>query len=165
MVHRNFETTEEMVNNLLAMGTQLDNLERMLAADKREIVGPAPNILIIHYHLNQLERFRNQAMHEAKKASPSSRVTLTRWFEPLNKLIAEFDEYILELAKNTLNLVRAGHSDVVVKLVKIAEIEGKEDEKVTLRESCLENATNRVESVTRHALREEGGEIGRCSQV
>jgi hypothetical protein len=133
MVHRNFETTEEMVNNLLAMGTQLDNLEQMLAADKREIVGPAPNLLVIHYHLNQLETFRNQTMHEAKKASPSSQVTLTRWFEPLNKLIAEFDEYIMELAKNTLNLARTGHSDVIVKFVKIAEIEGREDEKVTLR--------------------------------
>lgn len=132
MVHRNFEITEEMVNNLLAMGTQLDNLERMLGADKREIVGPAPNLLIIHYHLNQLERFRNQTTHEAKKASPSSQVTLTRWFERLNKLIAEFDNYIIDLAKNTLNLVRAGHSDVVVKFIKIVEMESKEDEKVQL---------------------------------
>jgi exocyst complex component 3 len=165
VVHRNFETTEEMVNNLLAMGTQLDNLEMMLAADKREIVGPAPNLLIIHFHLNQLERFRNQTMHEAKKASPSSQVTLTRWFEPLNKLIADFDEYIIELAKNTLNLVRAGHSDVVVKFTKIAEIEGKEDEKVTLRDSMPGKTTNHVESVTRHALREKGSEVGCCSQI
>ena len=139
MVHRNFEATEEMVNNLLAMGNQLDNLEQMLAADKREIVGPAPNLLVIHYHLNQLERFRNQTMHEAKKASPSSQVTLTRWFEPLNKLIAEFDEFIIELAKNTLNLVRAGHPEVVVKFVKIAEIEGREDEKVALPKSHAYN--------------------------
>jgi hypothetical protein len=35
----------------------------------------------------------------------------------------------VQLAQNILNLVRAGHSDVVVKLVKIAEVEGKEDEK------------------------------------
>jgi len=130
MVHRNFETTEEMVHNLLAMGAQLDDLERMLAADKRDIVGPAPNLLLIHYHLNQLERFRNQTMHEAKKASPSSQASLPRWFDRLNKMIAEFDQYILELAKNVLNLVRAGHSNVVVKVIKIAEVEGKEDEKV-----------------------------------
>ena len=130
MVHRSFESTEEMVNNLLAMGAQLDDLEQMLAADSREIVGPAPNLLVIHYQLNQLERFRNQTMHEAKKALPSSQATLTRWFERLNKVIAEFDEYVLQLARNILNLIRAGHSDVVVKLIKIAEVEGKEDEKV-----------------------------------
>lgn len=130
MVHRNFESTEEMVNNLLAMAAQLDDLEQMLAADRREIVGPAPNLLIIHYQLNQLERFRNQTMHQAKKASPSSQATLTRWFERLNKVISEFDDHIVDLAKNVLGLVRAGHSDVVVKLIKIAEVEGKEDEKV-----------------------------------
>lgn len=140
MVHRSFESTEEMVNNLLAMGAQLDDLEQMLAADSREIVGPAPNLLVIHYQLNQLERFRNQTMHEAKKALPSSQATLTRWFERLNKVIAEFDEYVLQLARNILNLIRAGHSDVVVKLIKIAEVEGKEDEKVFTPSTSMNQA-------------------------
>ncbi|KAF8159640.1 exocyst complex component sec6 [Crassisporium funariophilum] len=129
MVHRNFESTEEMVNNLLAMAAQLDDLEDMLASDSREVIGPAPNLLVIHYQLNQLERFRNQTMHQAKKASSASQNTLARWFERLNKVIVAFDQYITELAKNILNLVRAGHSDVVVKLLKIADVEGKEDEK------------------------------------
>lgn len=130
MVHRNFESTEEMVNNLLDMATRLDELEYMLASDSREILGPAPNLLVIHYQLNQLERFRNQTMHQAKKASADARHTLTRWFERLNKDISAFDEYVLELARNILNLVRAGQSNVVVRLIKIVEVEGKEDEKV-----------------------------------
>jgi exocyst complex component 3 len=130
MVHRNFESTEEMVNNLLDMASRLDELEYMLASDSREILGPAPNLLVIHYQLNQLERFRNQTMHQAKKASADARNTLTRWFERLNKDISAFDEYVLELARNILNLVRAGQSNVVVRLIKIVEVEGKEDEKV-----------------------------------
>ncbi|KIK08995.1 hypothetical protein K443DRAFT_127994 [Laccaria amethystina LaAM-08-1] len=129
MVHRNFESTEEMVNNLLDMASRLDELEYMLASDSREILGPAPNLLVIHYQLNQLERFRNQTMHQAKKASADARNTLTRWFERLNKDISAFDEYVLELARNILNLVRAGQSNVVVRLIKIVEVEGKEDEK------------------------------------
>ena len=118
-----------MVNNLLDMTAQLDDLEQMLAADSKELIGPAPNLLIIHFQLNQLERFRNTTMHQAKKASPSSQATLTRWFERLNKLIAQFDEYILQLAANVLNLIRAGYADVVVRMLKVAEVEGKEDEK------------------------------------
>ncbi|KIL69433.1 hypothetical protein M378DRAFT_69839 [Amanita muscaria Koide BX008] len=129
MVHRNFKSTEEMVNNLISMTERLDDIENMLAADSENILGPAPNFLIIHYHINQLESFRNQTMHEAKQASPSSRSTLARWFERLNGVIATFDAYIIELAKNVLNHVRAGHSDVVVRLLKVAELEGKEDEK------------------------------------
>lgn len=119
-----------MVNNLLEMASKLDNIERMLASDSRDITGPAPNLLVIHYQLKQLETFRNQTMHQAKKAKQSSKDTLEKWFERLNSVITAFDEYILELAANVLNLVRAGHSDVVVRLVKIAEAEGREDEKV-----------------------------------
>lgn len=119
-----------MVNNLLDMASQVDDLEQMLAADSRDIIGPAPNLLVIHFQLNQLERFRNTTMHQAKKASPSSQATLTRWFERLNKLIAEFDEYIIKLASNVLNLIRGGYAGVVVRMLKVAEVEGKEDEKV-----------------------------------
>lgn len=133
MVHRNFEQTEEMVNNLLEMSSKLDVLENMLVLDSRDILGPAPNLLVVHFQLNQLESFRNQTMHQAKKASPSSRSTLTRWFEPLSNVIEAFDDYIVNLARNVLNLVRAGHPDVVVKLIKIAEVEGREDEKVNHR--------------------------------
>ncbi|KAF8347725.1 exocyst complex component sec6 [Amanita rubescens] len=131
MVHRNFQSTQEMVLNLLSMAEKLDDIENMLAADSDSILGPAPSLLIIHYHLNQLGNFRNQTMHEAKKASAASRATLARWFERLNGVIEAFDAYIIELAKNVLNLVRAGHQDVVVRLIKIAELEGKEDEKAS----------------------------------
>lgn len=129
MVHRNFEQVEGMVNNLTEMHAKLDVLEEMLANDREDITGPAPNLLSMHYHLNQLETFRNQTMHQAKKSKAESRVTLARWFERLNTFIAEFDEYFGALSRNILPIVRAGHPEVVVKLIKIAEIEGREDEK------------------------------------
>jgi exocyst complex component 3 len=132
MVHRNFEQTEEMVNNLLEMNSRLDLLEDMLVADSQDILGPAPNLLPMHYQINQLEEFKNQTMHQAKRASADSRNRLALWFEPLNKVIEAFDEYILALARNMLSLVRAGHPEVIVKLIKIAEIEGREDEKVCI---------------------------------
>lgn len=129
MVHRNFEQTEEMVNNLLEMNSKLDMLEDMLEADSQDILGSAPNLLPMHYQINQLEGFRNQTLHQAKKASADSRSRLTQWFERLNRVIEAFDEYIQALARNILSLVRAGHPEVIVKLMKIVEIEGREDEK------------------------------------
>ena len=112
------------------MHDKLDMLEELLQADRKNLLGPARNLLSLHFHLNQLEGFRNQTMHQAKKASPQSRITLDRWFERLNKFIEDFDEYFADLGRSLLLLVRAGRADVVVKVVKIAEIEGKEDEKV-----------------------------------
>ncbi|KZT07502.1 exocyst complex component sec6 [Laetiporus sulphureus 93-53] len=129
MVHRNFERTEEMVNNLVEMESHLDMLEGMLEADCQDILGPAPNLLRIHYQINRLEAFRNQTMHQAKKSSAHTRATLAKYFERLNRLIEAFDEYIMALAKNILMIVMEGHPETVVKLIKIAEIEGREDEK------------------------------------
>ncbi|RDX50807.1 exocyst complex component sec6 [Lentinus brumalis] len=129
MVHRNFEQTEEMVNNLLEMNSKLEMIEQMLIEDSNDILGPAPNLLRIHFALNRLEAFRSQTMHQAKKSSVDTRNTLARWFERLTRLIEAFDEYVLDLARNILPIVRAGNPDVVVRLMKVVEMEAREDEK------------------------------------
>ena len=120
-----------MVNNLLEMDSKLDSLEDMLEMDSQDILGPAPNLLRIHFQINKLEAFRNQTLHQAKKSSQETRANLVRRFDRLSRLIEAFDQYILGLARNILEVVRAGHPEVVVKLMKIVEIEGKEDEKVS----------------------------------
>lgn len=129
-MHRNFAQTEEMVNNLLDMDDKLVNLEYMLDVDSRYPQGPNENLLFLHFQINQMEAFRNETIHMAKKASPQVRNNLQQYFARLNRLIDAFDAHILALARNILPLVRAGYTDVVVKLIKIAELELKEDEKV-----------------------------------
>jgi exocyst complex component 3 len=44
-------------------------------------------------------------------------------------VIEAFDEHLIEFCRNILYLARAGHPEVIVKIIKIAEVEGKEDEK------------------------------------
>lgn len=83
MVHRNFEQTEDMVVNLLEMDSRLDSIEVMLAMDQDDLLQPAPNLLPIHLQLAQLENFRNEAMHQAKKASTESRSKLLGGFSVL----------------------------------------------------------------------------------
>lgn len=119
-----------MVNNLLDMDAKLDGLERMLDEDSRDPRGPNSYLLTLHLQVHQLTNFRDETMHQAKKASADARSKLQQYFARLNRLIDDFDAYIVTLAKNVLPLVRAGHTDVVVKLLKIVEMEGREDEKV-----------------------------------
>jgi len=71
-------------------------------------------------------------MHQAKKASAESRNKLGRRFERLTTVIEAFDEHLIELCRNILSLARAGHPEVIVKIIKIAEVEGKKDENVIL---------------------------------
>ncbi|KZT64484.1 exocyst complex component Sec6 [Daedalea quercina L-15889] len=129
IVHRNFERVEEMVNNLIDMNTHLDMLEDMLTADSQDILGPAPNLLRAHYQIRRLESFRNETMHMAKKSSADVRNTLKQQFERLDGLIEGFEQYVLALARNILMICMEGNVETVVKLVKIAEIEGLEDQK------------------------------------
>ncbi|KAG9012175.1 SNARE-binding exocyst subunit S6 [Tulasnella sp. JGI-2019a] len=129
MVHRNFAQTEEIVHNLTDLHQRLAVVSKQLDDDRRDILGPAPNLLAIHFQLNRLEAFRNQIIHQAKTASADARNILSRLLEPLTKELELFDQYIWELARNTLPLVRAGNGSVIVRLVKIAEVEGREDEK------------------------------------
>ncbi|KAF8329478.1 exocyst complex component Sec6 [Cantharellus anzutake] len=129
MVHRNFVQTEEVVNNLTEMYSRLDTVEAQLEASREDILGPAPYILTIHYRLNQLEAFRNQTLHQAKRASADVRNTLKNHFSRLDGVIQSFDEYIIMMGENLLEIARAGYPNAIVKLVKIVEIEGKEDEK------------------------------------
>jgi exocyst complex component 3 len=119
-----------MVLNLLDMDDKVDTLEDMLDADRSDLLGPAPNLLSIHFQITKLENFRNQTLHQAKKASADSRAKLATRFERLNVLIEAFEEYVIALARNVLAVIRAGHPEVIVKVIKIAEMEGREDEKV-----------------------------------
>ena len=45
-------------------------------------------------------------------------------------MIVDFETYLMDLAQNIISLARAGYPDVIVKLIKMAEFEGGEDEKV-----------------------------------
>lgn len=138
-----------MVQNLTELYDKLDVISSMLEADRQDVLGPAPNLLAIHHQLTQLEAFRNQMMLQAKSASADDRNTLSRYFQRLNKELAIFEDYIWDIARNILPIVRAGNGTAIVKLVKIAEVEGREDEKVFDIWVCGAHRSY-VISVTRH---------------
>ena len=120
-----------MVQNLRDLEPKLEGLKALLDADQHEKIGPARNLLPIHYHLSQLESFRSQTMYMAKESSIETRAALAQIFEPLNAFTDEFDKHFSELSRKVIPIIRAGYPEVVVKLVKIAEMERKENEKVT----------------------------------
>ncbi|GAA6007134.1 SNARE-binding exocyst subunit SEC6 [Rhodotorula paludigena] len=154
IVHRRLTQTLEMVTSLRSMYSRLSHLSDLLASDRSDPLGPSPNLLPIHYHLTELETFRNETLAQAKKAgsasslpsstvhSPdpnapaaaqlggqSTRETLERYFERLGETIEAFEANYFRLARELLELARAGNASVAVKLCKIAEVEGARDQK------------------------------------
>lgn len=119
-----------MVANLTEMYSRLSTVENQLAESRDDILGPSPYLLSMHHQLNALEDFRNQTMHLAKPCSADVRNTLKNHFGRLDGVIKEFEEYLSDMASHVLEIVREGNGTAIVKLIKIAEMEGREDEKV-----------------------------------
>ena len=128
-IHRHFTRTLEMVSQLRDMYDKIDYIEDMLAQERANPLGPAPNLLPIHYSLTQLESFRNETVLQAKRTSKETAQTLDRYFDRLSGTLESFESHYLHLASTILEIARAGHPTVAVKVAKIAEIEGARDEK------------------------------------
>nr|ODN86660.1 hypothetical protein L203_03907 [Cryptococcus depauperatus CBS 7841] len=132
MVHRNFSQTSAMVQNLRSMSEKVYHISSLLDSDKNHPLGPCgpcPNLLPIHFQLQQLESFRNETMHQAKKSDPQERETLSQWFEKLDKVGKDFEAWLWEIGSRVVECVRKGHGGTIVRLLKIIEFEGKQDEK------------------------------------
>lgn len=125
------------------MSEKVAMLDALLTSDQSDPLGPcgsSPNLLPIHYQLRQLEAFRNETLHQAKQSAAQGeqgqqdRQTLVMWFERLDDLGNRFEEWMWAIASHLLETVREGNGGVIVRLLKIIEVEGKEDQKaVALR--------------------------------
>ncbi|WRT63590.1 uncharacterized protein IL334_000513 [Kwoniella shivajii] len=161
-VHRNFAQTTKMVQNLRSMSDKVDHLSSLLDSDKNQIggsCGSSPNLLPIHYQLQQLESFRNETLHQAKKNQHSHSVeerdTLIKWFEKLDKVGQDFESWLWEISSNIVELARRGNGGTVVRLLKIVEVEGKEDEKAVamrlVRKVATHDAASKFKSMQANA--------------
>ncbi|MBW0493027.1 hypothetical protein O181_032742 [Austropuccinia psidii MF-1] len=129
-IHRNFEATAKMVEQLRDMDVKIERIEKLLASDKASPLGDAPNLLAIHYTLSEIETFRNETLLQANRAGNANTTrTLSGYFERLTGIVEAFESHYLHLAKTLLDIARKGHATVAIKIAKIAEIEGQRDEK------------------------------------
>jgi len=134
-IHRSFAQTAKMVTQLQSMADKVDHLAAMLQEDQAAgVISACPNLLPIHFQLQQLEAFRNETMHQAQRSNKEDRQILTQWFAPLDHVGKEFEEWLWAISGNIVELARQGFGGTVVRLLKIIEFESKEDEKaVALR--------------------------------
>ncbi|RXK37654.1 hypothetical protein M231_05066 [Tremella mesenterica] len=157
-IHRNLAQVTKMVNNLRSMSDKVDHIASLLDSDKNHPMGscgPSPNLLIIHFQLQQLEGFRNETLHQAKKADAGEREVLIKLFEKLDKVGADFEGWLWELGGNIVELARRGNGGTVVRLLKVIEVEGKEDEKAVamrlVRKVASSDAASKFKSMQANA--------------
>lgn len=121
--------TQTLVNNFQELHQDLDRIKSMMRDDMKNIHGPAPNLLLVHYQLYKLENLRNTTMHMAKDESLDVKVTLKQYFGRLDQVVEEFEEYLWELSRNMIHLIKNKQGSVIVRLIKIIESEEAADSK------------------------------------
>ncbi|KAF9116156.1 SNARE-binding exocyst subunit S6 [Mortierella sp. AM989] len=127
--HQNFVATRTLVNNFQDLHQDLDRIKSMMYDDMKNILGPAPNLLMVHYQLYKLEQLRNTTVHMARDEPLDVKVTLKQYFGRLDQVIEEFEEYLWELTRSMIDLIKKKQGSVIVRVIKIIESEENADTK------------------------------------
>lgn len=135
-----------MADQFKKLNDQIKRTSVLLEQDCANVIGENENILLVHYQLQQLEKFRNDTMVQARGASVDILSTLSNSFKRVDILEQQFDHYLWDLTSRTLDLLKTGHGSTIVRLVKIIEIEEKLDENAaTLDLDVADAVTKSVE--------------------
>jgi exocyst complex component 3 len=126
--------TKEVVVRFQQLNKDINNIHTLLEMDATQPLGDAPNLLLIHYQLFRLEKFKDEAILKAKQQGTQVLQIVTRYFKRLDALSDRFREYVLKLARNMLDLIKENQGSVIVRLAKIIEVEEQADERVLAME-------------------------------
>ncbi|KAG0301218.1 SNARE-binding exocyst subunit S6 [Dissophora globulifera] len=141
--HQNFVATQTLVNNFQELHQDLDRVKSMMYADMENLLGPAPNLLMVHYQLYKLEQLRDTTLHMARDEPLDVKVTLKQYFGRLDQVIEEFEEYLWELTRNMIELIKKKQGSVIVRIIKIIESEESADAKAVTQTTKSERRTSR----------------------
>lgn len=128
-VRRTLVETSTLLGKLEQLPSEVHALMQLVTQYQSDIMGPAPDLLSLHFRIMQWEAFRNETLHLAAGTNASVQQQLVDMLAPLDVLLASFDTYLMMLCAHILDLVRVRQHGVVVRLVKILERENREDEK------------------------------------
>ncbi|KAG4301852.1 hypothetical protein PCANB_002188 [Pneumocystis canis] len=133
-IYRNFESVQKMAENLRNLPKELDKIHMMMRQDEDKMTR-MKNFLNIHYKLNQLQNFRDEAIYQSKSADQDVQKTLERYFSRLNTTLKSFENMLWILTQDILKIVKNGNHDLIVRLAKIIDTEDKLDIEFTETEN------------------------------
>lgn len=129
-IQSNFDSTQKFVRHFESFPQQLDLAKQLMEEDGEfDIDNEMPNLIPAHYILSQLRQVREEAASylRAKDATSDTRLTVRKLYEPLDRVVQTFDETIIAIAEDLLEILRAGNRSLVVRTAKILEAEERQD--------------------------------------
>ncbi|KAK9457693.1 exocyst complex component Sec6-domain-containing protein [Dipodascopsis uninucleata] len=172
-IKRNFVAVEDVMQRLKELPEMLDKIEALIDQDGKDIFGPMPNLLRIHFELARLRDFRDSAMSQASRAGNDAVRTLSQYFSRLDENIKQFDDILSDIGQNLLEVLREGNTSLVVRWAKIIDLEEKLDKKaknfrtvsIESREASLTISSISQNSLVTRSLRNYDEKITDCIRL
>ncbi|PVU92812.1 hypothetical protein BB559_003571 [Furculomyces boomerangus] len=146
LVHKNFEQAELFYRKFQTFNNQCIGIGEMLRKANDEIEKFDFNLLKMHYQIDQLEKFRDQAVFITRNSDDDVRMTLSEVFLDFENLRDAFDFFIWEVASRLYDLGANRKYNLIVQLLKIIETEEKFDA-VAIKEKNLRQQTNSLKFI------------------
>ena len=143
-VHHNFSATKELVEKFHSIGVKTQRISKLLDDDVKAAIGPANNLLLIHYELQNLTIFRTKILNDAKGSSTDVLNTLNQMFKKLEQVEYKFETFFWECCRSTWTLVQNGYYSTVVRLIKIIEVSEKAD---SLNQRSIDQQEDPLDSI------------------
>lgn len=115
----NFQTISGRINEMLDYELSQDYVET-----------GCPNLLSIHYLLTQIRDFQDQMVVMASVSNDDIQRTVKKVFTSVSELVNKFDELLETLIYDIVEIARSGQTSLVIRLLKIINIEEREDIKI-----------------------------------
>ncbi|KAG4303840.1 hypothetical protein PORY_002769 [Pneumocystis oryctolagi] len=153
-IYKRFDEVQKMTENLRNLPKELDKIDMMMRQDEDRTTR-MKNFLNIHYKLNQLQNFRDEAIYQSKNAGHDVQRTLERYFSRLNITLRSFENMLWVLTQDILKITRSGNHDLVVRLVKIIDTEDKLDNEFIQNENLKSSNSDLASKlmITQHGPR------------
>lgn len=123
IVHQNFLKTREVIKRFQALSNRVEQLALLLAKERKSLLGPAEELVKLHYEAFQLKLFRVKTLQQVKTSTKEVQASVAAYFRKLEGFLDDFDAHLGDLACSLLPLVQAGQHSVVVRLAKILDFE------------------------------------------
>ncbi|WFD30873.1 SNARE-binding exocyst subunit S6 [Malassezia sp. CBS 17886] len=128
-VRRILDQTTGLLSRFESLPHEMQTLAGLIAQYQADLLGPAPDLLALHFTVARWETFRNKTLLLVAEGEAATQAQVMVLLEPLDRVLAAFETYLMMLCAHVLDLVRHQQQGVVVRLVKIIEQEGREDER------------------------------------
>lgn len=138
-IYQFFNTVENLYDDILKFKKNICNLHLKLKHEyqkmKEDMMYTLPNIFSIHYELNQTRNFSDYLKYFSKNLSEDLNTIINKLIFPVQRLVSIFDDFLSDAIFQMTEAAKKKNVEFIFKIIKIIDIETKEDLKFSLMES------------------------------